>query len=158
MYVCEFRITFAEREFWKSGTKHLVSNSLQIFSNGSKLNGTVHCRIPLEPMVIFISILDHCSVFQPIVDTGWKRIPYLHNRLLQLFSQDYGLTSHITHVVRVLILYLSGGTYSLTSTLNDKFLRDFFMAGLFCSQSFCQKSAERKSPKKYFFHILKKDY
>ena len=53
----------------KSGTKHLVNNSLQIFSNGSKLNGTVHCRIPLEPMVIFISILDHCSVFQPKVSS-----------------------------------------------------------------------------------------
>ena len=50
-----------------------------------------------------------------------------------------------------LILYESGGTYSLTSAPNDRFLRNFFMAGLFDSQSFCQKSAERKSPKKYFF-------
>ena len=39
--------------------------------------------------------------------------------------------------------------------LNDRFLRNFFMAGLFYSQSFCQKFAERKSPKKYFFFILR---
>ena len=36
-----------------------------------------------------------------------------------------------------IILYTSGGTYSLKSTPSDRFL------------SFCQKSSERKSPKKY---------
>ena len=45
-----------------------------------------------------------------------------------------------------LILYVSGGTYSLTSTPNDRFLRYF--------RSFFRKSAEGKSPKKYYcFHI-----
>ena len=53
----------------------------------------------------------------------------------------------------VLILHVSGGTYSLKSTPNDSFLRNFFMAILFHSQSFCQKSAERKSPKKYFLYF-----
>ena len=37
------------------------------------------------------------------------------------------------------ILYISGGTYSLKSTLNDRFFEK-----LFYSQSFCQKSVERK--------------
>ena len=30
-----------------------------------------------------------------------------------------------------LILYMSGATYSLTSTPNDRFLGDFFIVGLF---------------------------
>ena len=53
---------------------------------------------------------------------------YIHNWPLQRFSQEYGLASHITHVV--LILYVSGGIYSLTSTPKDRFLRNFFMASL----------------------------
>ena len=53
-----------------------------------------------------------------------------------------------------LIFYVSGGTYSLTSTSNDRFLRNFFMAGLFI----CQKSAERKSPKKYFSNFSFDDW
>ena len=38
-----------------------------------------------------------------------------------IYNQDYGL---------VLILYKSGGTYSLTSTLIDSFLGNFFVASL----------------------------
>ena len=67
-----------------------------------------------------------------------------------------------------LILYVSGGIYRLTSTPNDRFLKNYFMAGLFYSQSFqklfhgrfiycqsfCHKSAERKSLKKYCFHCF----
>ena len=52
-----------------------------------------------------------------------------------------------------LILFVIGGTYSLTSTPNDRFLRNFLMAVFIYSQSFCQKSAERKSPDKYFSYF-----
>ena len=38
----------------------------------------------------------------------------------------------------VLILYVRGGTYSLTSTPNDRFLRNFFMAGLFIFRDFAR--------------------
>ena len=51
-------------------------------------------------------------------------------------------------ILCVLILYVSGGTYSLTSTPYDIFLSNFFMAG------FSQKSVERKSPKKYIFFFI----
>ena len=47
----------------------------------------------------------------------------------------------------VLILSISGGTYSLKSTPKDRFFEKLYMAVLLYSQSFCQKSAERKSPK-----------
>ena len=42
-------------------------------------------------------------------------------------------------ILCVLILYVCGGTFSLTSTPYDLFLSNFFMAG------FCLKSVERKS-------------
>ena len=56
----------------------------------------------------------------------------------------------------VLILYMSGGTYSLKSTPNDRFLfiEKLFMAIFIYFQSFCQKSTERKSPKKYFLYFV----
>ena len=44
------------------------------------------------------------------------------------------------------ILYVSDGTYSLTSTPNNRFLRNFFMTVFNCSQSCCQKSAEGEEP------------
>ena len=46
----------------------------------------------------------------------------------------------------VLILYESGGTYSLTSTLNDRFFGNSFTTDLFTLRVFA-----RNSPKKYFF-------
>ena len=57
----------------------------------------------------------------------------------------------------MLISYISGGTYSLKSTPNDRFEKRF-KANLFDSQSFCQKSAERKSPKKYFSCFIFDDW
>ena len=56
-------------------------------------------------------------------------------------------------MVCVLILYISGGTYSLKSTPNDRFEK-LFIAIFIYSQSFCPKSAERKSPKKYFSYFV----
>ena len=38
------------------------------------------------------------------------------------------------------ISYMSRGTYGLTSTSSDRFLRNFFMAAIF-ALSFCQKTA-----------------
>ena len=45
---------------------------------------------------------------------------YIRNWPLQPFSQDYWPS--------VLILYISGGTYSLKSTANDRFFEKLFMA------------------------------
>ena len=42
----------------------------------------------------------------------------------------------------VLILYMSGGAYSLKSPPNDRFFEKLFMSFVFYSQSFYQKSAE----------------
>ena len=76
--------------------------------------------------------------------------PYLHtyirNWSLQPISQDYWPSfSH---------LYISGWTYSLKWTPNDRFFEKLFMEILFTSQSFCQKSAERKLPKKYYLYFV----
>ena len=71
-----------------------------------------------------------CKVQQIIIDKNlyidssiWSYIAYICNRLLQPFSQDYGLASHTTHVVP-----------------NDSVSRSFFMVILFTrvTQSFWQ--------------------
>ena len=51
---------------------------------------------------------------------------YIHNWLLRVqpFSQDYW-SCYAYHLWCVLILYMSGGTYSLKSTANDIFLYFF---------------------------------
>ena len=54
----------------------------------------------------------------------------------------------------VLILYISGGTYSLKSSPNDRFFWETFHGNFIYSQCYCQKSAERKSPKKYFSYFV----
>ena len=43
-------------------------------------------------------------------------------------------------MVCVLIFVISGGTYSLKSTPNDRFFEKLFMAVLIYSQSFCQRN------------------
>ena len=50
---------------------------------------------------------------------------YINNWPLQPFSQDYRPS------LCVLILYISGGTYSLKWTPNDRFVEKLFMAILF---------------------------
>ena len=52
-----------------------------------------------------------------------------------------------------LILYVRGGTYSLTSTPNDRFLRNFFMAGLFTLRVFA-RNLLRGSRRRNIFHIF----
>ena len=68
---------------------------------------------------------------------------YIHNWPLQPFSQDYGLA---------LMLYVSGGTYNLTSTSNDKFLGNFFMAGLFTLRVLA-RNLLRGNRRRNIFHI-----
>ena len=57
-----------------------------------------------------------------------------------------------TLMLCALILYMSGGTYSL-SRLRTTDLWETFHGNFIYFPSFCQKSAERKSPKKYL-HIF----
>ena len=54
-----------------------------------------------------------------------------------------------------LILYVSGETYSLTSTPNDRFLRNFVMAGLVTLRVFARNLQREEIAKEIyiFFHI-----
>ena len=65
-----------------------------------------------------------------------------------LFSQDYGLASHTTHVW-ALILYVS--------TPNDKFLRNFFMAGLFILRVFERNLLGENCRRNIFVFIFRFD-
>ena len=54
------------------------------------------------------------------------------------YNQDYNLVSHATYIVCVLILYMSGGTYSLKTIPDD---RETFDGNFIYSQPVWQKSA-----------------
>ena len=53
-----------------------------------------------------------------------------------------------------LILYVSGGTFNLTSTPNNKFFEELLHGSFICSQSSCQKSDERKCRRNVFFFFI----
>ena len=55
---------------------------------------------------------------------------YIHNWPLQPFTQNYW-PSFSHHLCCVNFLYISGGTYNLKSTPNDRFFEILFMAILF---------------------------
>ena len=85
-------------------------------------------------------------------------------------SQDYW-PSFLHHICCVLFLYISGGTYSLESTLNDRYFEKLFMAIFIYSQRIFARNllrgnrrrntfrisfwnTLRKSPKKYFSYFV----
>ena len=82
-----------------------------------------------RPSELFILLVTLCFIICQLFSHG-NNTYIIHNWPLQSFSHDYGLASHTTHVVCV-NLYVSGGIYSLTSTPNNRLLRNFFMAVLF---------------------------
>ena len=72
---------------------------------------------------------------------------YIHTYVIDHYNSSVRITAWLFTPLMLctLILYISR-TYSLTSTPNDRFLKNFFMAcWLINSQSFYQKSTERKS-------------
>ena len=82
------------------------------------------------------------------------RHTYIHNWLLQPFSQAYGLASHTTHVVCVnFICEWRDLQFNVDS--ERQILRNFFMAGLFTFRVFARNL---KSPKKYFSYFIFDDW
>ena len=53
------------------------------------------------------------------------------------------------------IFYVSGGTYSLTSTPNNRIFEKLFHGRFICSLSFCQKSVKRKCACKLLYTLYR---
>ena len=62
-------------------------------------------------------------------------------------------SSHHLRMLRMLILSISGGTYSCKSIPNDRFLRNFFMAGLFTRRVFAKNLLKGNRRRNIFFFI-----
>ena len=118
--------------------------------------GTPHTRLSILQnltykyvcMCVFVYILN-CLHLQRSVKT------------LEIYPQfrrqgNYNSSVRITNqlltpfMLCVLILYMSGGSYSFKVDSERQIFEKLLMAVLNYSQSFCQKSAERKSPKNIF--------
>ena len=102
----------------------------KIYSGGYKNSKLRLCIIYVNFTYMFITYCIHK------VHTFLVKSKYIHNWPLQPSSQDYW-PSFSHHLCCVLILYISGGTYSLKSTSNDRFEK-LFMAILFTLKVFAR--------------------
>ena len=75
-----------------------------------------------------------------------------HNWSLQTFRQDYDLASHICCVR--LILYMTGGTYSLKSTPNVRFFKETFHDNFIFSLRVFASNLLRGSRRRDIFHVF----
>ena len=80
---------------------------------------------------------------------------YIHTYTLGLYNSSIRITDYLLTplILCALILYVSGGTYSLTSTPNEKYLRNFFMAGLFTLRFFT-RNLLRGSRRRNIFRLF----
>ena len=89
----------------------------------------------------------------------YQQQAYIHTYIIGHYNplvRIFDLVSHTTYVVCVNFLYISGGTYSLKSTLNDEFfLEKLFIALLIYSQSFCQRAIRRFPLSRFLPKILR---
>ena len=83
-----------------------------------------------------------------------KLLPYIHAYIINHYNPSVCITAQLLTPLMLcaLILYVSGQTYSLTSTPNDRFLRNFFMAGLFHLRVFA-RNLLKASCRRNIFHI-----
>ena len=82
-----------------------------------------------------------------LLENNWFLNYYIHTYIIDHYNTSVRMSC-------ASILYVSGGTYTQTSTPNDKFLRNYFHATFIYSQSLCQKPAERKSPNFSYFILI----
>ena len=78
----------------------------------------------------------------------------LHTYIIGHYNPSVRITAQLLTLLMLcaLILYVSGGTYSLTSTPNDRFLRNLFMARLFTLRVFA-RNLLRGSRRRNISHI-----
>ena len=81
---------------------------------------------------------------------------FLNTHIIGHYNPSFQITDQLLKPLMLfaLILYVSGGTYSLKSTLNDRFLRNCFTAIFIYSQILCQKSGEENCQRNAFFVFM----
>ena len=93
-----------------------------------------------------------------VIDNAKAFDVYIHTYIIGHYNPPsvriIDLVSHSTYVVCVLILYISGGTYSLKSTLNDRFFEKLFMAILFILRNQKQKQKLKTNTALRKTHLL----
>ena len=74
---------------------------------------------------------------------------YLHTHIIGHYNPSVRITALLLTPLMLcaFILYVSGGTYSLTSTPNDRFFRNFFMAVYFSLRVFARNLLRGSHPK-----------
>ena len=115
MLLCELLINF---KIW----------ALKLKKKKTKINSLLFTQFCIQLLTTWCK---HQHLFSVVIPL------FIHNWRLQRFSLGCWPL-----MLCVLILHVSGGTYSLKSTPKENFIYP---------QIFCQQSAKRMSPKKYFY-------
>ena len=81
----------------------------------------------------------------------------LHTYIIGYYNSSVRITSWllIPLMLCALVLYESGGTYRLMSTVNDRFLRNFFMTGLFNLRVFARNLLRGNRRRSIFLFIFR---
>ena len=89
----------------------------------------------------------------PVISSSHHDI-CIHIYIIDYYSPPVRITAWLLTplILCALILYVNGETYCLTSTPNDRFLRNFFMAGLFTLRVFA-RNLLRGNRRRNIFHI-----
>ena len=85
-----------------------------------------------------------------------RLLRFLHTYMIDHYNPSVRIIAQLLTPLMMwaLILYVSGGTYSLMSTPNDRFVRNFYMAGLLFTLTVFPKNLLRANhPGNIFFHI-----
>ena len=96
-------------------------------------------------LLITNNIID--SPLKLILYQHWRYHTYIHTYIIGRYNQDYSL------MLCSLILYVSGGNYSLTSLPNDRFLRNFSQQFYFLLSEFLPEICWEEIAEQIFFHI-----
>ena len=111
--------------------------------------------LPELVTILHILVRSYLQIFSRSLKSVSSANKFTHNWPLQLFSQDYGLASHNTHVVGFNFIRKQRDIqFNIDSETQISFLGNFFRGRFIYTRSFCQKSAERKMPDLLYEHGL----
>ena len=142
-------------------TQEYVEDLILDIANGSEFKKETLLQVSLDGLKQKLFLVVYMQPFNLIWQNNHGNLIHayvticlkIHTYIIGHYNPSVGITTQllIPLMLCALILYVSGETYILTSTPNDRFFVKPFHGSFIYSKSFCQKLAERKSPKKYFF-------
>ena len=104
----------------QENTEYIIGIFWYNISNARALDEYLSSSIKFLTKLLSMILTDCIKIPSlPQLIYAFQQIGYIHNWILQAFSQDYSLAFHTTHFVSVLISHASSGTYNVKLTPNN---------------------------------------